>query len=101
MSRRHPEGTPVYQHSCMRCGCRFESRLRRHAFCSKKCRERFRKNGSGSGPAHKPGYGEEREVTTVRKCLKCRKEFLSWGIGNRMCPTCRARPDVELEQDWR
>lgn len=24
-----------------------------------------------------------------RFCLCCDKEFTSWGIGNRMCPTCR------------
>ena len=28
-------------------------------------------------------------VTTVRKCLRCRNNFDSVGIGNRLCPRCR------------
>lgn len=24
-----------------------------------------------------------------RKCMNCRRPFLSWGIGNRLCDKCR------------
>ena len=30
---------------------------------------------------------------SARTCLKCRNEFQSTGIGNRLCPSCRKESD--------
>ena len=41
---------------------------------------------------------------TTRQCLTCRKEFESWGPGNRLCPTHRnsaAREDAHFEESYR
>lgn len=33
---------------------------------------------------------------TERKCLKCGKEFMSWGPGNRLCPDHRHADGYEM-----
>lgn len=35
---------------------------------------------------------EPRNRTTRRNCLGCGRGFDSWGIGNRMCRTCKRSP---------
>jgi hypothetical protein len=34
-------------------------------------------------------YDKEKVTYTKRKCLNCRLEFDSWGIGNRICNKCK------------
>lgn len=31
--------------------------------------------------------------TKIRKCLRCKKDFKSWGAGNRICTVCKPRLD--------
>lgn len=36
----------------------------------------------------KANHAERRAAQAMRACLICSTDFLSWGIGNRICPGC-------------
>ncbi len=82
----------TYPHTCLMCGCAFESKLREHKYCGRLCRDKYWKGGGG---LVRPRISGEIPLTE-RVCLKCKKGFLSWGMGNRMCTACRREPDKEL-----
>lgn len=85
----------IYKHECLMCGYKFESRYQEHKYCGKNCRDKSYK--SRSGPNEMPRPKMPYDVALVeRKCLKCGKKFLSWGVGNRMCTRCRREPDREF-----
>lgn len=81
-----------YQHTCEKCGVVFESQLKVRRFCSKRCKDKFRRV---EGELVTP-HGTNGMPLVERKCLKCGAKFLSWGPGNRMCGPCRREPDREL-----
>ena len=41
---------------------------------------------------------KEAQVEAIRMCLKCQKNFISTGPGNRICPNCQ-RMNERLVQD--
>lgn len=43
--------------------------------------------------SHEVRRERKAEKTTRRNCLRCEKEFPSWGAGNRMCDYCRVHAE--------
>ena len=83
----------VYQHICATCGRTFESHAFNHKRCSVKCGAR----PNGGHKYREPSIAKP-QCTTQRTCLKCRKPFMSWGPGNRLCGICRHDPDRPLDR---
>ena len=36
----------------------------------------------------------------TRTCLRCQKGFTSWGIGNRICPTCTEVNEEKIGEEY-
>lgn len=85
----------VYEHTCLTCGSIFKSKYQEHKYCGKYCRDKTYKSRVGADEMPRPKISHEVPLTE-RICLKCRKAFLSWGVGNRMCTRCRREPDREF-----
>ena len=44
-------------------------------------------------------YGSFTFKTTIRKCLRCDRDFKSYGIGNRRCKKCNRAVLIQQEKE--
>jgi len=78
---------------CQRPGCKKTVSSSRRKYCSRRCGRVAYRQGYNlrSRDDHLPRRKEWTPDTAVRTCLKCARDFISAGPGNRICPRCSVK----------